>query len=751
MRQEKQQVKSKPKPKQKLKTFDEYFQECIKNKSVPKDTPDYLKKALERAMKEYDNGIRYEKSALKNFAEKYIIDGKPIIMPVVYFAEKASQIKEFLRNHRNVKIRIIMVCIMEQQHKEKRKTIITQDKAYSNTETYINLESTDVKAILSQMIKEILEKISIYQRNGSGWYFKEVSSFEIHTVDYKPIKGSSYIPLPDFIMKKKSIINIQKKDNKCFLWSILRYLHPIQKNETRLTDIRKYENDLKFKGIDFPVKLKDIPKFENQNPHLPGRNVFSVSDNNKIYPLRLSQKGCQKSIDLFLFSKEENHHYCLIKNFSRLTRSQITSHSSSKLHICKKCLTHFSKLNLFEKHITYCSQNETVAVKMPTKTTILNFQNHFKKLPIPFVVYADFECFTKPINSCQPNPNHSFTQEYQKHEPSGYCLYLKGLDGINLNFKPIVNTKKIEDEDISEKFIKHLKIITHSIYLKYYKNPKPLKLTPEEEKDFKSTKMCHICEKDLVCKKTGEIFKVRDHCHFTGKYRGAAHNQCNLNCRKPLILPVVFHNLQGYDSYLFIKELAKLKGELSCIPSTEEKYISFSKKMKVREYNSRKNGATLPIKLEIRFIDSFKFLQTSLAKLVSNLKPTDFKNINTYFKENTSLLTRKGFYPYDYVSSIDILQETKLPSKDLFYSKLYDENISEENYKHAIKVWDSFNCITIKDYDYIYLKSDVLLLADVFENFRKTCLKHYKLDPCHYYTAPGLAWDACLKETNQNL
>ena len=204
------------------------------------------------------------------------------------------------------------------------------------------------------------------------------------------------------------------------------------------------------------------------------------------------------SYDLFLFSKDENHHYCLIKNFSRLVRSQITSHSSSKLHICKNCLTHFSKLDLFEKHITYCRQNETVAVKMPTKNTTLNFQNHFKKLPIPFVVNADFECFTKPINSCEPNPNNSFTQEHQKHEPSGYCLYLKGLDGINDNYKPIVYTKKSEDEDISEKFIKHLKIITHSIYRKYYLNPKPLKSTPEEEKDFKSAKVCHICEKELL-------------------------------------------------------------------------------------------------------------------------------------------------------------------------------------------------------------------------------------------------------------
>ena len=313
------------------------------------------------------------------------------------------------------------------------------------------------------MIKEILEKISVFQMNGSGWYFEEVSSLEIHIVDYKPIKGSSYIPLPDIIMKKKSIINIQNKDNKCFLWSILRYLHPIQMNETRLTDIRKYENDLNFKVIDFPVKLKDIPKFENQNPDLPGINVFSVNDNNKIYPLRLNQKDPQKSIDLFIFSKDEKQHYSLIKNFSRLVRSQITSDTIRKILICKKCLTHFIKKDLFEKHITYCSQNETVAVKMPTKNTILNFQNHYKKLPIPFVVYADFECFTKPINSCQPNPNNSLTQKYQKHDPSGYCRYLKGLDGIKDNYKPIVYTKKSEDDNISEKFIKHLKIITHSI------------------------------------------------------------------------------------------------------------------------------------------------------------------------------------------------------------------------------------------------------------------------------------------------
>ena len=183
-----------------------------------------------------------------------------------------------------------------------------------------------------------------------------------------------------------------------------------------------------------------------------------------------------------------------------------------------------------------------------------------------------------------------------------------------------------------------------------------------------------------------------------------------------MILPVIFHNVQGYDLHLFIKQLAKLTGQLTCIPSTEEKYISFSKKIKVDEYKSRKNG-------DIRFIDSFKFLQTSLANLVSN-QPADFKNTKAIIKDNVPLLNQKGVYPYDYVSSINKFSETQLPPKSEFYSKLNNEDISEEDYQHPLNVWNTFNCKTIRDYHDLYLKSDVLLLADVFENFRKTCLKH---------------------------
>ena len=164
--------KSKPKqktiPKQKIKTFDEYFQECIKNKTIPKDTPHYLKRALERAMKEYDKGIKREKSALSNFAEKYVINGKPGLTPLQYFAAIVSQLKEFLRNHRNIKVRTILICEMERQIIEKSngksKISFEQDNAYFQSETHINLEKTDEKVILSQMLREILIKLADYQK-----------------------------------------------------------------------------------------------------------------------------------------------------------------------------------------------------------------------------------------------------------------------------------------------------------------------------------------------------------------------------------------------------------------------------------------------------------------------------------------------------------------------------------------------------------------------------------------------------------
>jgi len=308
--------KPKEKPKHKIKTYEDYFQDCIKNKTIPSDTPSYLRKALERAIKECDQGLVKEKSALDEFANKYIIKGEPGITPYQFFRSKSSYLKDFLRNHRNIKVRFVLVCLMEKMTGNAKLSITVQDKAYFHSDTHINLESTDVKEMLAKVIRTILEKISIYQQNGSGWYFKEILHLEIHTVDYKPMRGSSYIPLPD--------------DEKCLLWCVLRYLHPRDKNDTRLTDLKQYQNELNTKGINFPVRIKDISKFESLNPSLPGINVFSVNENKKFYPLRMAQQNPQKTIDLFLYEQDGKYHYSLIKNFSRLVRSQITTRTNGQ-------------------------------------------------------------------------------------------------------------------------------------------------------------------------------------------------------------------------------------------------------------------------------------------------------------------------------------------------------------------------------------------------------------------------------------
>ena len=300
-------------------------------------------------------------------------------------------------------------------------------------------------------------------------------------------------------------------------------------------------------------------------------------------------------------------------------------------------------------------------MRIPSRNSKLWFDNYHKQLPIPFVVYADFECFTKPMHNCSPNPEDSYTYNYQKHEPSGFCFYIKGIVP-NITIKPIIYTKTNSDDNVAEIFVNKLAEATKSIYNDFYRRKKPLRLTKEEQLSFDKAKFCHICKTEL------KTDKVRDHCHFTGKYRGAAHSSCNLQCRKPMILPVIFHNLQGYDAHLFIKQLSRLPGELNCIPSTEEKYISFFKKIKVDVYISKHTGETVSVYFEIRFIDSYKFLQTSLANLVGNLQPDDFHNTKAIYQENIELLTRKGVYPYDYVSAIKTLTEKQLPPKSEFYS-----------------------------------------------------------------------------------
>ena len=254
---------------------------------------------------------------------------------------------------------------------------------------------------------------------------------------------------------------------------------------------------------------------------------------------------------------------------------------------------------------------------------------------------------------------------------------------------------------------------------------KNLITSAEEEERFQLANSCWICDKlfDVVDD------KVRDHCHITRKYRGAAHRSCYINLNLSKKIPVIF-----YDSHLIIKEISKFDVKVSVIPNGLGKCMAFT------------------INRNLVSIDSMQFMNFSLDSLVKNLSDDNFK----YLSEELSgkflrLVKQKGVYPYEYIDSFKKFSENKLPDRSKFFSSIKGKCISEKDYFKAVDVWNVFKMNTMGDYHDLYLKTDVLLLADVFEKFINTCLNYYGLNPCHYLSSRGLSWDAMLKMTTIEL
>ena len=619
----------------------------------------------------------------------------------------------------------------------------------SNVE--IVTEATDISDLYDQMTDKIFELIQNFHNRGSGWQFDRVEHLDININPYNPLSASSYIELPSGLFMKKEIINVKNEnDNECFKWAVTSAVFPAERDGERLSkQMRKDSEKFDWTGIEFPVSLKQIDKFEKQNPY--AINVFGYEK--VVYPLRISKKN-EQVINLLLIADEETNHFCWIKNMSRLISSKISKHHG-KRHFCYRCLNSFHSVKSLEKHKEYCQNNEAVKIEMPIRVddkgntfpVYIKFNHFHKKMRVPFVVYADFECFTEKIDTCQPNDNKSFTNRYQKHRPSGFSYLIKCFDDNLYSPKLVKYTAKSPNDNVPQLFIESLEKDIKYIYKKF-KIPKKMVMTKEDEIGYMNSNICHICEGELDEDKDK---KVRDHCHLTGKFRGAAYNKCNLKFKIPKFYPVIFHNLSGYDSHLLIKNLGKSEGNINCIPNNEEKYISFTKQILVETFTDEK-GKIFEVKRNIRFIDSFKFMAASLDSLVKNLPKESFKNLTEFYEgDELNLLLRKGVFPYDWFDNFNKLSADHLPPKESFHSILNDSGISEEDYKHAQNVWDVFDMKIMRDYHDLYLKSDVLLLSDVFENFRDVCLKNYSLDPAFYYTAPGLAWDACLKITKVRL
>nr|XP_018905008.1 PREDICTED: uncharacterized protein LOC109035731 [Bemisia tabaci] len=354
---------------------------------------------------------------------------------------------------------------------------------------------------------------------------------------------------------------------------------------------------------------------------------------------------------------------------------------------------------------------------LPTqKTKWVEFTNYRAKQFVPTIIYVDLECMLKKIDK-KISSNSTFIQE---HIVTSWCSYTVSI--FDDTKKPIT----YRGPEAIDKLLDHIEAEVKETSL-YYQVNEPYALTNEERVILlEQAKFCHICEKMF---KFGET-KCIDHSHYTGEIIGVAHVPCNLKMARPKIVLVCIHNLI-YDSHPVLKGLAKKQRKINVIPTTEEKFLSINVYFE--------NG------FQYKFIDSFKFLQSSLEKLASMLEDEDLIHVKKHLPKNLLPYVKgKQYFPYEWLDSLDKYDISEFPKREHFYSCLKSQTITEEQYNYAFEFYKAAGCRNIGEFSDIYNLLDTLLLSDLFENFRYKLHKEFRLDVANYLSLPHFSYDAML-------
>lgn len=615
------------------------------------------------------------------------------------------------------------------------------NRAFKTSARAIFNES-DIEEIIDEMYVKILTEEDEYQGKGSGFTLETIDGLLLGVYKYTPMGGSSYIELPKDIMNKKAVINPHNSDNQCFKWAILSK-HVIGVNKQRVAEnyfIHEYRYN--FSGISYPTPSNEIKIFEkNNNVSVNIYGLKKMKDAHHVFPLRVVEEKTNH-FDLLLLKDNNITHYTYISNFSRLVRAQKTLHKESVI-FCKRCFTTFDnrQKNKFEEHTQICGEHKPILPIMPMEGDTLEFDAWSNTQRLPFVLYADFEALLLNINEA----HGSNTTAIQSHIPMSFGLLVKATDDVpvellnnfDIPLTPIVFRGSENSNNVARQFVLTVVEIAEKLYKLLKTINIPIMMTEEEQRIHAAKTKCDLCKIDF----TSVNHKVAHHNHLSGKFIKSLCNTCNLKLKTQNFVPCFLHNLSKYDAHFIITELGYDSNTIRVIPNSEENFISFSK------YISND--------FKIRFIDTYRFLASKLSTLAENLLTTDFSKFRETAKVFTHtdmhLVTRKGVYPYCFTDSWEKLKIAKLPRKEHFYNILTETDIEEKEYEHAKRVWNHFGCRSLGEYSDLYLKIDVLLLADVFENFRDICISTYKLDPAFYYTAPGFSFDCMLKYTSIKL
>ena len=696
-------------------------------------------KALTGIQKRYKATISEQQSAFGNYVNSYSISNIKVqgIKALQYLKYQDVKLKPFLEKHKGMKI------VLEVSGTYKSKKTNEDIRHTTRSRRYEITNAEDLPRILSQMATDIELQMDKMELSESGLVIKQIDKLSFHYDKYNPTRGGAFIALPKWVQNKKACINIKNQDAMCFKYSVQCGVYKIYEKDhgCEMYHYKKVEDTLNWDNVNFPASNVDIDTLEQNNEGLISINVYALDEEEDKQSVILYRKTevpkATHHINLIKLQDKDNYHYVYVKDYDKLVSRSQTNKKKSKKYHCRHCLHGFMSEELLNNHVERgCLAVEGQKIEMPDPNKPnfhIKFRNHYKKLRAPFVIYADFECLTTKTGTVSTKLLN--TDKYQHHRPCGFMLNMvDGIYGSNDSFL-------YRGEDCMEVFVKKLIEMKNKVVNLMNQNH-PIIMNANNIRDFNTATKCFICGEDFV---DGDI-KVRDHCHFTGRYRGCAHQDCNLQfAMRYYKIPVFLHNLKNYDAHLIIEKAHELSenSRIDVIAQNSEKFITFAFR-------------------NLCFKDSFSFLSSSLDKLVKLTKYEDekkkenwqrkfrFSERNPYVDKrgDLDLLTEKGVYPYDYIDDFEKFNETKLPPKEKFYSQLSESHISDEDYERAKRVWEHFGIRNLGEYHDLYLRTDVLLLTDVYENFRDLCLEYYKLDPAHYFTLPNFAWDAMLLKTD---
>ena len=605
----------------------------------------------------------------------------------------------------------------------------------------------DIRRVVSKSMDECARNEEQFRLRGSGWRLRDIVALNVEVGKISMHGGCSSHKLLQKIPrhKRKYVTDIKSTKQNCFFNCVaLALLTPeeraLRANKKNLIMRQIIRLRLKKSGMSTPVSVTKIKKFESKNAHLNAAiNVFTIVEKEIVPVYQSKYSQAKHKINLLLISRKNDHHYVVIDDLNSMC---LKKGDVKRGFHCFECMAAFSTEGSLKTHESLCSKSASVKIDFPKENSEVKFTATSKTVLQPIIGVLDFESSLQKVSRLDNAVKYGCTaclydedEESCTHNTSDVHYQIPSTYSItfaDMNGKILYSKTESSDTNLMQLFFATIHEVKSVIFPLLQQHKYKSDYTEEEEKRFQEAGVCYLCKEVFGTSK--QLCKVRDHCHYSSAYLGAAHNECNIQRRFQGKVPIYIHNFRNYDSHFILKALEYSdKKLLSGIPYNMEKF------------------RTLTLG-KLTFVDSLELLPASLADLVNNLQKSnhDFSFLEQLpyctTDDHKQLLLRKGVYPYEWAESVDKLEKTKhFPAKDDFYSLLNQAGIKDEDYDHGKKVFDFFKCQNMLEYCELYCELDTILLLEVISNFRSIIFKEFGLDSTHYISNPQLAFDCMLK------